>query len=142
MRSGAGWWQRSTVEALPAVSHFAQAGASAAAAPPAQDWWARVLEAIEAAPQAACAVAAQVLPLLDEAQPEERRVAEALGRCAAQTQTGGADAQVCADFVRALPTLLVKRRREAALDEIRRLHEAGHLSEEDYVRASMSLVSC
>lgn len=124
--------------AAPMVSRF---GGDARPAMAARDLWQELTQAVAVAPGVAKAVAVELKGLLDIQDPAEAGLAAALESALQAHGELPADDAVRADLLRAAPRLIAKKRLDAALESLKKMRKEGAMTEEEYLAASVALMT-
>ena len=114
-------------------------------APPlktAVSFWGQMLEAIHKAPTMASTMTDQLIPLLDLENAIEAKIADLLKTLQADhIEVNTPDHALSADFLLSSPKLIIKRRRDDAIEALGKLRSEGQISETEYLESTMKILS-
>lgn len=107
--------------------------------------WDRMRSAAAIAPCAAAKQANLLLPLLDDQSSEEAEVIQALHRsldAASRGQENGSTPEdaLWVDFLQSCPRLMIKKRRDDAIDALSEMRTRGELTDVEYLESTMRVL--
>lgn len=104
---------------------------------------AKLINAVRLAPEEADTIAEQLVPLLDAESPQELMLIEALqaiGEAPMRSSAITEDVQSAIDMLHNAKRLLVEFRAKEVAEELKRLHESGEISTDQYFAQSVALL--